>query len=400
MTPDLASEPFFTPELIANPYPIYQRLRTADPVHWDEPSKAWIVTRYDDVAAGLRNPLLSSARTESLRRQRADPELDEMYDSLKLTMLNNDPPTHTRLRGLVSKAFTPRAVESLTGPIQQRVDGFLEAAQQKGRMEVIQDLAYPLPVLVIAHMLGVPAADMARFKHWSDEQALLSKGQPSGEEVRRAWHARQQLHAYFQGVAAQRRAHPEQDLITALVQAEEAGDRLTEAELLNNLSLLLGAGNETTTNLIGNGLKALLEHPEQFRKLRDQPALVESAVEELLRFDSPVQFTSRIALQDLTLRDRQIRKGDRLVLVTGAANRDPERFPEPDRLDIARKDNHHVAFGAGPHFCLGAPLARLEARLAFTALLKRFPGLRLEGGALQYHPNNNLRGLQALPVVF
>jgi cytochrome P450 len=391
---------FFVPELIANPYPIYHRLRGTDPVHWDQPSKSWIVTGYDDVASSLRNTLLSSARTETLRRRRADPELDPLFDGMKLTMLNNDPPTHTRLRGMVNKAFTPRAVETMTGQIQQLVDRFLDARQPAGRMEVIRDLAYPLPVIVIAHMLGVPASDMAKFKEWSDEQAILSSGVPTPEEMRRGWHARQQLLAYFQDVVAQRRTRPEKDLLTALVQAEEAGDRLTEAELLNNAALLLAAGNETTTNLIGNGLKALLENPEQLRKLQHNPALCESAVEEMLRYDSPVQFTSRIALEDLTLRGKKVRKGDRLILVLGAANRDPDRFPDPDRLDIARQDNHHIAFGAGPHFCLGAPLARLEARIAFATLLKRFPGLRLDGGPLEYRSNDNLRGLKSLPVVF
>ena len=299
-------------------------------------------------------------------------------------MINNDPPTHTRLRGLVNKAFTPRTVETMTANIQQLVDQFLDAVQPAGRMDVIHDLAYPLPVTVIAQMLGVPAADMALFKKWSDELAVSASGIPTFEELQTALRSRRELITYFRQVLAQRRAHPENDLLSALAEAEEAGDRLSEAELLSNAVLLLVAGNETTTNLIGNGLKALLENPEQLRKLRENPALIDSAVEELLRFDGPVQFTGRVALETLTLRDKTIRAGDGIQFFIGAANHDPEQFTDPDRLDVTRKDNRHVAFGAGPHFCLGAPLARLEARLAFAALLKRLPALRLQGTPLEY----------------
>jgi len=399
MEPPPAQSSYFAPELLANPYPIYHRLRSTDPVHWDEGISAWMVTRYDDAAAGLRNPRLSSARAERSRSRHGSPELDEFFDGQSKSMINNDPPTHTRLRGLVNKAFTPRAVEAMTGQVQQLVDHFLDAIQPHGRMDVIQDLAYPLPVTVIAQMIGVPAADMARFKKWSDEIAVGAGATPTREELLTALNSRRELVAYFREVVAQRRVKPENDLLSALVQAEEAGDRLSEAELFSIAILLLVAGNETTTNLIGNGLKALLENPDQLQKLRDNPALIDSAVEELLRFDGPVQFTSRIALESLTLRDKAIRTGDGIYFFIGAANRDPERFPDPDRLDIARPDNHHLAFGAGPHFCLGAPLARLEGRIAFATLLRRLPGLRLAGQP-QYRHDFNLRGLKTLPVTF
>jgi cytochrome P450 len=400
MAPPTAPSVFFTPQLLANPYPLYHRLRSTDPVCWDEGSRAWIITRYDDVAGGLRNAQLSSARVEQMRSQQGRPELNELFDGMANSMINNDPPTHTRLRGLVSKAFTPRMVDSMTGHIQQLVDRLLDAVQGRGRMEVLRDLAIPLPVTVIAEMLGVPPADLEKFKKWSDELTAVTSGMPTFQEMQTSMRARRELVDYFRTIANQRRARPENDLLSALVQAEEAGDRLNEAELFSTAVLLLSAGNETTTNLIGNGLKALLENPDQLRKLQGDPSLVDSAVEELLRYDGPVQFTTRIAHQELALRGKTLRQGDRVFLVLGAANLDPERFPEPDRLDVARTDNHHVAFGAGPHFCLGAPLARLEARIAFAALLKRCPRLRLDGASLKYRNNFNLRGLEALPVVF
>jgi pimeloyl-[acyl-carrier protein] synthase len=400
MTIEAVPSRFFAPELLVNPYPVYHRFRAADPVHWDEQTRSWIVTRYDDVAAGLRDSRLSSTRVEFMRRLHARPELDEYFDSLSRSMIHNDPPTHTRLRGLVNKAFTPRVVEAMTEPIQHLVDCFLDAVQSQGRMDVVRALAYPLPVSVIARMLGVPTEDMERFKKWSDENATAAGGTPTAEEMQTASRSQRELQAYFRDIIARRKGQQTNDLLNALVQAEEAGDRLSEAELLSNAVLLLVAGNETTTNLIGNGLKALLEHPEQLRQLQDQPARIDSAVEELLRFDGPVQFTTRIARDPFTLRDKDIRAGDRIFLVIGAANHDPERFVEPDKLDVARQDNHHVAFGAGPHFCVGAPLARLEARIVFATLIKRFPRMHLEGGPLKYRDNFNLRGLKELPVKF
>jgi cytochrome P450 len=270
-------------------------------------------------------------------------------------------------------------------------------------MDVIRDLAYPLPATVIAEMLGVPHADRERFKQWSDDTTALAGNLPGNLPecvLRRAVEGMRELRAYFAGIVAQRRVEPRDDLISALVKAQEEGDRLNEAELLANAVLLLNAGHETTTNLIGNGMLALLRHPDQLRRLREDPTLIPTAVEELLRYDSPVQFTSRVLKADLSLGGKQLRAGQTALLLLGAANRDPAQFPDPDRLDVGRADNKHLAFGLGSHFCLGAPLARLEGRIVFETLLRRLPGLRLAQPAPVYRPNFNLRGLEALEVAF
>ena len=312
-----------------------------------------------------------------------------------------DPPRHTRLRLLVNKAFTPRTVEELAPFIRAFVDKALDAAAARGRMELMADLAFPLPATVIAEMLGVPPEDRDRFKQWSDDSTAAAANLPSNlspEVVRKSIAGMEELQNYFRGIIAQRRAEPRDDLISALVKAQEEEDRLSEQELLANSVLLLNAGHETTTNLIGNGTLALLRHPDQMRRLRDDPSLLPSGVEELLRYDSPVQFTTRILKADLELGGKVLRAGQAVLLLLGAANRDPEQFPDPDRLDVGRPDNKHLAFGHGPHFCLGAPLARLEGRILFEALLRRTPGMRLDGPPPRYRQNFNLRGLEALPV--
>lgn len=395
---------FFTDELLANPYPIYARYRSQDPVHWDEADERWQLFRFDDVTSVLRNPSASSARTEAVMRfvpRRYRPLMEFRSKS----MISRDAPDHNRLRLLVSKAFTARAVEAMTGNIQRLVDGYLDAVQSRGRMDVIADLAYPLPVTVIAEMLGVPVEDRARFKHWSDEVSVLAGGGGSPTALKKSDYARiaqsyGELTAYFGAITAQRRLKPQGDLLSALVQAEEAGDRLSEDELFANASLLLVAGNETTTNLIGNGTYALLRHPDQLQKLRDNPALIPAAVEELLRYDSPVQMTSRVMTHDVERSGKQLRQGQMVMLFLGAANRDPAVFPEPDRLNVERADNKHLSFGLGSHFCLGAQLARLEARIAFETLLRRMPNLRLDGPEPRYRHHFNLRGLQSLQVAF
>jgi cytochrome P450 len=318
-------------------------------------------------------------------------------------MINCDASKHNRLRLLVSKAFTARAVEALAGHVRRLVDGFIEAVEPRRHMDVIADLAYPLPVTVIAEMLGVPAEDRDRFKNWSDELAVIANGNLTAlgpDDYRRIAKNYAELAGYLTEVVACRRRESRDDLLTALARAEEAGDRLRTDELYANAILILVAGHETTTNLIGNGVLALLRNPDQLRRLHDDPSLVPSAVEELLRYDSPVQFTTRLLKEGLTVGGKELRAGQTMLLVLGSANRDPGQFADPDRLDVGRADNRHLSFGLGAHFCLGAQLARLEGRVVLEALLRRLPGLRLDGADLEYRAHFNLRGLKALPVSF
>jgi cytochrome P450 len=393
----------FGPEMLANPYPYYQKLRETHPVFRVAELDAWVVTSYEAVNGALRNPQLSSDRFPRLRQRLASKGLDSLAEDRVRSMIHMDPPDHTRLRGLVNKAFTPKTVEAMASHIQDIVNDLLNAVESHGRMDVIEDFAYPLPVTVIAEMLGVPAEDRGRFKHWSDEVSVVLGGDVaalSESLLRRATTAREELADYFKDVVRRRRQRPGTDLISALTQAEEEGGKLSEDELYSTVVLLLVAGNETTTNLIGNGMLALLRHPVEMKKVWDSPSLVPAAVEEMLRFDSPVQLTTRMAKTDLEIQGTKIPKGDWLYLVIGAANHDPAQFPDPDRFDVSRTDNKHIAFGAGAHFCLGAPLARLEAQIALRALRERFPKLRIGEEPIEYRNNFNLRGLKSLPAVF
>lgn len=396
----------FLPEFIADPYPFYHRLRAEDPVH-RTPLGFWVLTRYDDVVTLLRD--------QRFGRKGFEPLLAALFGSgseqpgLVTSMLFRDPPDHTRLRALVSKAFTPRVVEGMRPHIQEIADRLLDAVRDTNAMDVIADLAYPLPVVVICEMLGVPTADRDSFRQWSldiarslDAIGMQATGMLTDPEVVvRGNGARRALTAYFRnGLIPERRKHPRADLLSALIAAEEQGDKLSEGELLATCNLLFVAGHETTVNLIGNGLLALLRHPDQLAALRQDPALIQSAVEELLRYDGPVQRTARIPHTDVEIGGKTIARGEMVVALIGAANRDPARFPEPDRLDITRPDNDHIAFGAGIHFCLGASLARVEAQIALNALLRRMPGLTLATTAPEWRETSVLRGLRALPVTF
>jgi cytochrome P450 len=384
-----------------NPYPMYAKLRGKDPVHRSRLTQGWVLTRHADVQMVLRDPRFSAVRANSTAMQTLNfDESSHFYRWFSKSLLAIDPPDHTRLRTLATKAFTPRAVEAIRPRIEQVVDELLAAVEPSGRMDVIRDIAYPLPVIVIAEMLGVPPDDRDRFKAWSDALGEALDPLVGAEALRRADRAALEIGDYFRGIIAERRVEPREDLLTALIAAREEGDRLSEDELLAICVLLLAAGNETTTNLIGNGLLALLRHPDQLRRLREEPDLIEDAVEELLRFDSPVQLTNRIAMEDLELDGRQIRKGDDVVLVLGAANHDPEQFPNPQLLDVGRGGLRHLAFGMGIHFCLGAPLARVEGQIALRAIVERLHGLRLATREPAWRPTVTLRGLKSLPVTF
>jgi pimeloyl-[acyl-carrier protein] synthase len=386
------------PAFVADPYPTYHRLRAGEPVH-HSPLGFWVLTRYDDVVMALRDPRLAKEAIAAFVAARFGAPVPAMG----LSMLDRDPPDHTRLRSLVSKAFTPRVVEGLRPRIQQIVDGLLERARGAGGMDLIEEFAYPIPVIVICEMLGVPVEDHERFKGWSLDIArgLDSVLLPPDSEVpRRSIASRNALANYFRELIARRRASPRADMLSALIAAEEAGDKLSENELLATCILLLIAGHETTVNLIGNGTLALLRHPDQLRRLRDNPALIGSAVEEVLRYDGPVQRTARIPSEDVVIGGQTIGKGEMVMPFIGAADRDPAQFPEPDRLDITRTDNRHIAFGWGIHFCLGAPLARVEGQIAINTLVQRLPKLELATAAPEFRQSLTLRGLKSLPVSF
>jgi hypothetical protein len=393
-----------SPERRQNPYPFYARLLREAPVHFCEPWGAWLVTRHADVNAGFRDMRLSSVRTGMFSQGMPEEvlrKLEPMARNMASWLLFHDAPSHTRLRSLINKAFTPRMVEALRPRIQALVEELVDARKDPERMEVIAELANPLPVIVIGEMLGLPREDRYRLKQWSDKlAALIGTGRPTLAEVEGALGAILEFEDYFRPLLAQRRAQPGSDLLSALVQAEEKGNLLTEQEVLSTCTLVLFAGHETTTNLIGNGLLALLRHPDQWELLRGAPELLPDAVEELLRYDSPVQFTNRVAAVDLEFAGHTFRKGDRVMLMMAAANRDPAQFSEPDRLDVRREELRHQSFGMGPHYCVGAALARVEAQEAFGALLRRFPRMQVAPGVVpQWADNVGFRGLQSLPVV-
>jgi cytochrome P450 len=400
--PALSLSSLLRPEILADPYPFYHRLRSQAPVLWD--SGCWVLTRYADVLAALRDPRLSAARAgweEADLPEEEREALVPLFRSLSQWMGFLDPPDHTRLRGLAHRPFAARAVESLRPQVQVMVDDALDTAREAGGMDVIADLAAPLPVSVIAGLLGLPPGDREQLKRWSDDlAAFVARFDYPPEKLRRLARSLAELTTYLRGVVAQRRRRPGDDLISDLLAAGEDGELVTEDELLANCVLLLFAGHETTTDLIGNGLAALLRHPLETERLRADPSLIGSAVEELLRYDCPAQLTVRVARENLELGGKRINAGESVALMLGAANRDPEQFPEPDRLDITRRETQHLAFGHGIHFCLGAALARLQGRIAIGTMVRRLPGLRLDADALEWRPSHALRGLRSLAVRF
>jgi len=384
-----------SPRVYLNPYPTYAALRAKDPVHWSPLMDAWVVATYEDIDAILRDHKRFSSDARHRRPRRTRTSRAPTGDP---NMLVLDPPDHTRLRALVSKAFTPAAIEALKPRIVSLVTELLDRINTPNGFDVIEALAYPLPVMVMAGLLGVPPEDHAQFKLWSDRRARILEPTITTAEAHLAVQAAREFDAYFLQVVNARRAAPQDDLISTLVAVEEQGDKLTEHELLVMLRLLLIAGNETTTNLIGNGLLALLRHPEQLQMLQQHPELIPTALEELLRYDTPVQLDARTAMEDMDIKGRQILRGQGMVLLLGSANHDGAVFTHPERLDITRHEASHIAFGRGIHHCIGAPLARLEGRIAFEALLERFTDLRLLTEQPQFKDNVVLRGLRTLPI--
>jgi pimeloyl-[acyl-carrier protein] synthase len=389
------------PEVLANPYPLYHRLRTEDPVHWDPFLHAWVVTRYEDVVRVLHH--FSADRTPSPEQLTSMglSALNPVAQLMVRQMLFLDAPAHTRLRGLASVAFTPSRVERLRAHIQEIVDGLLDRVESAGQSDLIADLAEPMPAIVTAELMGVPVDDHKQLKSWSADFAeMLGNFQHNPDRIPRVLRSVEEMTAYFRAAIREQHEHPRDGLIQALMSAEIEGSRLTEEEVIANVIVTMVGGQETTTNLIGNGLLSLLRHPGQLHKLREDSSLIPSAVEELLRYESPSQHTARLARDDVQMGGRLIRQRQAVIAVMGAANRDPERFPDPDRLDITRKDNRHVAFGWAAHFCFGAPLARIEGQIAFETILRRLPRLALDPRPLVWRQNLGLRGLAALPVTF
>ncbi len=394
-----------SPSILSDPYPIYHQLRAEDPVHWSDAWGCWVLTRYADVIAVLRDyrRFTNVGRIASFLDQlpaNVRAQIRPLYDNFTVGMPNTDPPEHTRVRGLVNSAFTARVVDGMRPRVQEIVDGLLDQAESGGAMEVIGSFAYPLPAIVIAEMLGVPAEDRDRFKAWSDDiVAFHGTGRPHIETIMKSTAALLETKAWLLRLIEARRKQPEDDLISALVAAEERGEMLSETELVATCITLLTAGHETTTGLIGNGLLALLRHPDQLRKLRENPALIGTAVEEFLRFDTSFLRAWRLTAEDVEIGGKRIPKGQTLSLMLGAANRDPAQFEEPDRLDITRDPNLHTSFGWGIHFCAGAPLARREAEIAFTTLLRRFPQMKLDEEGVEWQQNNTFHNLKSLPVI-
>ena len=386
------------PDFQQDPYPTYDALRERAPVHHDPVFNRWLLTRHDDVEALLGNRDLCVDP-----RKAADGAFEQMFLNLlgdrEPSMLFLDAPDHTRLRGLVSKAFTPRAIERMEPRIQEIVDGLLDAVAERDRFDLIAEFAGPLPTIVIAEMLGVDPADRDEFKRWSDEGVRLFDPTLSPEERQRVMESQGTLDEYFRRTLADRRAHPRDDLISSLIAADDEGDRLSDDEIVTMCGLLLAAGNVTTTDLIGNGVIALLRYPGELEKLRADPSLIKNAVEEMLRFDSPVQQTGRTPMSEIEFGGRTIPAKQSITPQLGGANHDPSAYPEPHRFDITREDVHHQSFGGGAHFCLGAPLARLEAQIGIGTLVRRFPNLRLSGEPLEYRRIPSFRGVVRLDVL-
>jgi cytochrome P450 len=399
--PLLSLAELLDPEVLADPYPLYHRLRIEDPVHWDPFLHAWIVTRYADIITVLHDFSANRTPTPEYLAEIGLEELAPIARVMVRQMLFLDPPQHTRIRRLASYAFTPARVEVLRGHIRDIVKHLIDAVVDRCTMDVIADLAEPLPYTVTAEMLGVPVSDAPQLKAWSQDFAeMLGNFQHNPERAPQVRRSVEEMTRYFQSAISNIRRSPREGLIHSFLTAEIEGDRCTEEEVIANTIVTMVGGQETTTNLIGNGLLTLLRHPDELRRLRADFSLIPSAVEEMLRYEPPSQHTGRLAPYDLILGGKRISKRQAAIAVMAAGNRDHERFPEPDRFDITRRDNRHLSFGWAAHFCFGAALARIEAQVCFEELLRRFPYWSLTTRPLAWRTNLGLRGLTSLPITF
>lgn len=380
-----------------DPYASLAHLRDTEPVHWSEELGTWVFTRYDDITEALRDPRWGRRPPvgEGMAHTTEPSAIQAVMDNLFLMM---DPPDHTRLRSLVNRAFTPAAVAAMEPRIGAIVVDLLSAVEARPSFDVVADFAVPLPATVIAELLGVPVGDLTRFKHWSDEFVAVLSPSP-GVDWSSLEASIREFATYVRELAAERRALPQDDLLSGLV-ARHEGDALSEDELVSTVILLIAAGHETTTNLIANGVLTLLRHPDQLRRFEQDPALASTAVDEILRFEPPVQATFRMAQVAMTKDGHSIEPGQEVMVSLAAGNRDPSAFPSPDSFDIGRSPNRHLAFALGPHFCIGAPLARLEGRIALSGIFGRFPRLQLSTSEPppRWQPNLAFRALDRLVV--
>lgn len=390
----------FAADMLVDPYPTFHALRAKDPVHKSWFGAGWVITRFSDVNQLLRDPRLGNdlhsakwwkwIEKMQLKAGRSQEELDDP------NLIMSDPPRHTRLRALVNKAFTPDSIRAL-GPSIERITQELLDDAAGDEIEVVQALAYPLPLLVIAELIGVPIADREQFRQWSDAMAGAT-GTFAMEEIKKSVEGEHRIQDYLRGVIEERRREPKNDLLSRLIEVEEDGERLTTQEMLSLCSLLLVAGNATTRGLIANGLLALLRHPDQLARVIADPAIMDEGINELARYDSSVQLIARFATEDLTIGGKRVKKGSMISMLTGAANRDPERFPDPDRLDLTRDNRQFLVFGHGIHYCLGHYLARMEGRIAIQALIARYPRLRLGPVEPTWGKNWVMRSVASLPI--
>ena len=390
------------PEVRRNPFPVYSQLQDDDPVHWSESLRSWVLTRYDDVRQVAMSDVMSPDRLRpfyaQLKGERRE-ILAEVMRYLSLWMVFRDPPEHTRLRRLVGTAFTPRSIEALAEPVSRVVDQLLDALPKNQSVDWAQQVAMPLPAYVILDLLGIPHQSYADLKAWSDDlRAFVGSSRADPDRYNRARHGATQLAGFFREVIAARRAAPGEDFVSRMITARDEQGSLSEDELVATCMLVLFAGHETTTHLLGNSANALLDHPDQLQRLRDNPALINPAVEEFLRYDGPSNAITRVVSADHEIGGKLLRSGDRVFAMVNAANRDPRRFDNPQGLDIARQNNRHLTFGFGLHFCLGAPLARLEAQLCFGGLIQRFGKIERAAGETEWIDSLAMRGLSRLPV--
>ncbi|MBR0552700.1 cytochrome P450 [Stakelama marina] len=399
--PGLSLFQLLEPAVHADPYPFYKRLREEAPVMWDPFMHTWVVSRYDDVMVVLKE--FSADRTPDPKKMEALglPSLGPVADLMARQMLFLDAPAHTRLRKLCMSAFTPRRVDAMEGKIHEIAHSLIDAQMARGEMDLISDFAEPFPAIVTAGLLGVPLDDHRQLKAWSATFAeMLGNFQHNPDRIHGVLQCVADMTGYFRDAVREQERNPRDGLIRSLMDAEVDGQRLSEEEVIANTIVTMVGGQETTTNLIGSGILTLTRQPDKLAQFRDDPDIVQTAIEEMLRFETPSQHTARIARHDLEMGGQTIRKGEAVMAIMAAANRDPQRFPDPDTLDLTRADNRHLAFGWAAHFCFGAALARMEGRIAYTALLGRLEDLRVTSDNLEWRTNSGLRGLKALPIAF